>query len=134
MHGGNPIRPALGLHLDSALVNPVHEQKTIPDGVVIPRTLTPKSVMGEGLVADQEQTQGWGSGREDAALASVSVLIFLLGMPLRISTEVQPTADLSVAVSLRIPTGWTRESCARPFCCLSPQSQKLCCEARGRLH
>jgi hypothetical protein len=48
----NPVSPAVGLHRDSALVNPVHDQKIVNQVVGIPRTLTPKSVMGKGLVAD----------------------------------------------------------------------------------
>jgi hypothetical protein len=43
----NPIPPALGLHLYSALVNPVHEQKIVPNHVVISRTLAAKSVVSE---------------------------------------------------------------------------------------
>jgi len=41
------VSPAFSQHLDSALVNPVHEHEIVPQRVVVCRTLAAKSVVCE---------------------------------------------------------------------------------------
>jgi hypothetical protein len=43
VQGWNPVSSAFGLHLDSALVNPVHEHKIVRQSVVVCRTFAAKS-------------------------------------------------------------------------------------------